>query len=183
MANSGLWVGVLTALTALGASYLTSRATLRAALAQARTTERAQALREQRERRRAAYRAMMDRVHAFSAITWEIEDVEAADGRADKDRLLARMCERVGPSIADMNQAMHEVRLDGPAEVSDAADRVRDLARRVQALLRELIGTDAPEARDAYDAAYRDFRAAYVEFIGLARGALEVEGEDEGGRS
>ncbi len=43
MANSGLWIGVLTALTALGASYITARATSRAALTQARTTTMAEA--------------------------------------------------------------------------------------------------------------------------------------------
>ncbi|QKG22367.1 hypothetical protein [Actinomadura verrucosospora] len=178
MANSGLWVGVLTALTALGASYVTSRATLRAALAQARTTTLAQALREQSDRRRSAYREMMTCVHAFNEITWQIDEVDAAPDRAGRDRLLTRMHERIGPAIGDMNRAMHEVRLDGPAEVSAAADRVRDLARRVQSLLKALIGDDGPERREAYDAAYRDFREAYVTFIGLAREALEVKDDN-----
>lgn len=175
MANSGLWVGVLTALTALGASYITSRATLRAALAQARTTTRAQAISAQHERRRSAYREMMSCVHAFSAVTWQMDDVDAAHDRESKDRLLAQMYERIGRAIGDMNRAMHEVRLDGPAEVSVAADHARDKARRVQSLLKALIGDDSPEGRDAYDAAYQDFREAYVTFIGLARGALEVK--------
>ncbi|WP_433714487.1 hypothetical protein ACQP2U_10450 [Nocardia sp. CA-084685] len=178
MANSGLWVGVLTALTALGASYLTSRATFRAALAQSRTTTRAEALREQHERRRSSYREMMNCVHAFNEVTWQIVDVDATHDRESKDRLLSQMYERIGPAIGDMNKAMHEVRLDGPAEVSAAADHARDMARHVQSLLEALIGDDSPEGRDAYDAAYRDFREAYVTFIGLARGALEVKDED-----
>ncbi|UFQ14132.1 MULTISPECIES: hypothetical protein [Streptomyces] len=179
MADSGLWIGVLTALTALGASCVTARATLRAAHAQARTAARAEALREQRDRRRSAYREMMGCAHAFSAATWEIDDVDAARDRAAKDRLLTQMYERLGPAIGDMNRAMHEVRLDGPEHVSDAADHVRNMARRVQPLLKALIGDDSPERRDAYDAAYRDFRAAYVAFIALARGTLEVADEDE----
>ncbi|MFH8346619.1 hypothetical protein [Streptomyces sp. NPDC018045] len=177
MADSGLWVGTLTALTALGAGYLTARATLRAALAQARTTTRAEALREQRDRRRAAYREMMSCAHAFSAVTWQIDDVDAARDRQSKDRLLTQMYERIGPAIGDMNRAMHEVRLDGPAEVAAAADRVRNTARRVQPLLKALIGDDGSERRDEYDAAYRNFREAYVTFIGLAREALEVKTE------
>jgi hypothetical protein len=179
MANSGLWVGILTALTALGAGFITARATLRAALAQVRTATRAEALREQRDRRRSAYREMMSCAHVFSEVTWQIDDVDAAHDREDRDRLLTRMYERTGPAIGDMNRAMHEVRLDGPAEVSAAADHVRDMARRVQSLLKALIGDDSPERRDAYDAAYRDFREAYVTFIGLAREVLEVD--DEGG--
>ncbi|MFF4186610.1 hypothetical protein ACFYZ9_25840 [Streptomyces sp. NPDC001691] len=175
MVNSGLWVGILTALTALGASSITARATLRAAQAQVATTAKAEALREQRERRRSAYRELMSCAHAFNTVTWQIDDVDAAHGRESKERLLTRMCERIGPAIGDMNRAMHEVRLDGPAEVSDAADHVRNTARRVQRSLRALVGDQSVERRDAYDAAYRDFRAAYVTFIGLARAALEVE--------
>lgn len=178
MANSGLWVGILTALTALGASYITARATLRAAQAQARTTTTAEALREQRERRRSAYREMMSCAHAFNAVTWQIDDVDAARDRESKNRLLTQMYEHIGPAIGDMNRAMHEVRLDGPAEVSDAADHVRKMARCVQPLLKALIGDDSPERRDEYDAAYRDFREAYVTFIGVARGALEVKDVD-----
>lgn len=176
MANSGLWVGILTALTALGASYITARATTRAARAQVEVTTMAEALREERERRRSAYREMMSCAHAFNVVTWQIDDVDAARDRESKDRLLTQMYERIGPAIGDMNRAMHEVRLDGPAVVSDAADHVRNMARRVQQFLKALIGDDASESRDAYDAAYRDFREAYVRFIGLARGALEVKG-------
>lgn len=174
MANSGLWIGILTGVTALAASSITARATLRAAQAQVETTTTAEALREQRERRRSAYRDMMSCAHAFNEVTWQIDDVDAAQDREGKERLLARMHERIGPAIGDMNRAMHEVRLDGPPEVSDAADQVRDMARRVQQQLKALLGDGSPERRDAYDAAYRDFRDAYVTFIGLAREALEV---------
>lgn len=175
MADSGLWIGVLTALTALGASYITARATLRAARAQVEATTRAEALREQRDRRRAAYRKMLARVHAFNVITWQIDDVDAASDRESRERLLALMHERIGPAIGDMNKAMYEVRLDGPVGVSDAADRVRDAARRVQHMLKPLIGDDGPERRSAYDDAYREFRGEYLMFIGLAREALEVK--------
>lgn len=175
MANSGLWVGILTALTALGASYITARATSRAALVQVRTTTTAEALREQRDRRRSTYREMMVCAHAFSEVTWQIDDVDAAPDRESKDRLLTQMYERIGPTIGNMNRATHEVRLDGPSEVSDAAEQVRQLARRVQPSLKALIGDDSPERRREYDAAYRDFREAFVAFIGLARQALEVK--------
>ena len=117
---------------------------------------------------------MMRCAHAFNEVTWQIDDVDAVHDRERKDRLLTHMRDSIGPAIGDMNRAMHEVRLDGPPEVSDAADRVRNMARRVQQLLKELIGEDRPEGRDAYDAAYRDFRDAYVTFVGLAREALEI---------
>ncbi|MER7111774.1 hypothetical protein [Streptomyces sp. NPDC000229] len=64
-------------------------------------------------------------MHAFSAVTWQIDDVDAARDRASKDRLLRQMHERISSAIGDMNSAMHEVRLDGPAEVSAAADHAR----------------------------------------------------------
>ncbi|MGW2251033.1 hypothetical protein ACWCXH_12625 [Kitasatospora sp. NPDC001660] len=179
MENSGLWVGILTALTALGASYITARATSRAALVQARTTATAEALREQRDRRRATYREMMSCAHAFSEVTWQIDDVDATPDREGKDRLLTRMYERIGPAIGNMNRATHEVRLDGPAEVSAAAEQVRQMARRLQPPLKALIGTDDPERRQEYDAAYLVFREAFVSFTGLAREALEVKGVEQ----
>ncbi|MBM9506670.1 hypothetical protein [Actinacidiphila acididurans] len=174
MADSGLWIGVLTALTALGASHITGRATFRAAKAQAETTTIAEALREQRERRRSAYREMMSCAHAFNAVTWQIDDVDATRDRDSRNRLLTQMYQRIGPAIADMNRAMHEVRLDGPAEVSGAADHVRNMARRVQQQLKALASDESSEQRDAYDAAYRRFREAYLTFISVAREALEV---------
>lgn len=175
MGHSELWVGVLTALTALGAGWITARATSRAALAGARTAARADALREQRERRRSAYREMMACTHAFFEVTWQIDAVDAARDRESKDRLLTQMCEHMAPALGNMNRANHEVRLDGPAEVSEASERVRLAARRVQPRLGELVGATAPEPRRAYDDAFVDFRDAYAAFIGLARQALEVE--------
>ncbi|MGI5324643.1 hypothetical protein [Actinomadura nitritigenes] len=180
MADSGLWVGVLTSVTALGAGYITAKATSRATLAQARMTTTAEALREQRDRRRSTYREMMQCAHAFSEVTWQIDAVDAARDREVKDRLLTEMYERIGPSIGEMNKANHEIRLDGPAEVSDAAERVRRMALRLQPRLKALIGADDPERRREYDASYVDFREAYVAFIGLAREALEVK-DDPGG--
>jgi hypothetical protein len=118
---------------------------------------------------------MMSCAHAFSEVTWQIDDVDATRDREGKDRLLKQMYERIGPTIATMNRATHEVRLDGPAEVSAAAEQVRQLARRVQPRLKALIGDGRPEHRRAYDAAYVEFREAFVAFIGLAREALEVK--------
>ncbi|MFF4951374.1 hypothetical protein [Streptomyces chattanoogensis] len=117
-------------------------------------------------------------MHAFNVVTWQILEAEAAHDRESRDRLLTRMYEDIGPAIGDMNRANHEVRLDGPAEVSAEAKRVRQLARRLQPLLKALVGDDSPERRHDYDDAYREFRDAYVTFIGLAREALEIKGEE-----
>jgi hypothetical protein len=174
MANSELWVGALTAVTALGASYLTARGMSRAALAQARTTTRSEALREERERRRSTYRQMMTCAHAFSIVCWELRDVEGTPDRERRDRLLTQIQERMGPTVSDLTQATREVLLDGPAEVSAAAEEVRTLARKVQQLFRTLVDDYSPERRREYDHAYQRFRDAYVRFIDMARRALEV---------
>ncbi|MET9934493.1 MULTISPECIES: hypothetical protein [unclassified Streptomyces] len=71
---------------------------------------------------------MTTRAHAFSAVTWQIADADAARDPGDRDRILRQTDERIGPAIGDMNRAMHEIRFDGPADVSAAADRVRDTA-------------------------------------------------------
>jgi hypothetical protein len=118
---------------------------------------------------------MMTCAHAFSEVTWQIDDVDATRDRESKDRVLTQMYERIGPAIGNMNRATHEVRLDGPAEVSAAAEQARQMARRVQPPLKALIGDDRPGRRHEYDAAYLDFREAFAAFIGLAREALEVK--------
>ncbi|WP_245205304.1 hypothetical protein [Kitasatospora sp. RG8] len=71
MANGGLWVGVLTALTALVTGHITARATSRAALVQTRTTATTEALREQPNRRRSTYgyREMTSCAHACPEVT------------------------------------------------------------------------------------------------------------------
>lgn len=174
MANSELWVGVLTAMTALGASYLTARGMSRAALAQARTTTRSEALREERERRRSTYRQMMTCAHAFSMVCWQLRDVDTTPDRERQGRLLIQIQDRMGSTVSDLTQATREVLLDGPAEVSAAAEQVRTLARQVQELFRALVDHNSPERRHEYDQAYNGFRDAYVRFIELARQALEV---------
>lgn len=87
------------------------------------------------------------------------------------------MCEHIGPTVAAMTRATHEVLLDGPAEVSAAAEQVRTKALGLQPLLKALIGDDSGERRQEYDRAGRSFREAHLRFIGLARQALEVKVE------
>jgi hypothetical protein len=66
----------------------------------------------------------------------------------------------------------------GPADVSAAAEQVRTTALGLQPLLKALIGDASIGRRHDYDSAYGNFRKAYVTFIGLARQALKVNGEN-----
>jgi hypothetical protein len=172
-----LWVGVLTGVTALAASYLTARGASKAALAQARTTALSDAVREQRQRRRSTYRDMLTCVHAFSEVCWRITDVDTTPDRGTQTNLLAQIHDRMGPTLADLTRATHEVLLDGPADVAIAAETLRTSALGVQQRLRELTHDHGPEQRRTYDAAYQDFRSSHVTFIELARRALEVASE------
>jgi hypothetical protein len=173
--DDGLLVGALTAVTALVASYLTARATSRAALTQARVAAAAEASREARERRRSTYREMLSRVHAFMEPLWRIRDADTAPDAAARRRALEEMAAELRPAMNQVTLATREVLLDGPAAVSDSADRVRQRCRGVQEGLRRLIEDGTPERRAEYDAAYRDLRDAHLDFIALARGALEAE--------
>jgi hypothetical protein len=174
MASSELWVGILTAATAIGASYLTARGMSKAALAQARTMTTFDALREQREHRRSAYRQMMACVHAFSEICWRLLDVDAAGDPDAKQRLLAQIHERIGPAVSDMTRAAREVLLDGPAEVAEAAEEVRMMALRLEAMLKALGIEQDLQRRHEYDRAYQTFLETYAGFVGTARNALDV---------
>jgi hypothetical protein len=119
MANNELWVGAITAATALGASYLAARGTLRAALAQARTTTTSEAVGQERERRRSTYREMMTCVHAFSEVCWQLLDVDAVQDRERRHQRLTQIHERMGWTVSDITRATREVLLDGPAEVCE----------------------------------------------------------------
>lgn len=120
---------------------------------------------------------MLSRVHDFSEVLWRIVDVDVTSDRANKDQLLTQMHEHLGSTLRDMTRATHEVLLDGPAEVSSAAERLRVTALRLQPLLKALIGDDGTERRRDYDRAYEEFRQDHVTFIGMARQALEVNSD------
>jgi hypothetical protein len=178
MADGGLLIGALTAMTALAASYLTARGTSRAALVQARAVATAEALREERERRRSTYREMLSRTHVFMEALWRVEEADAASDQQAKDRILEQTYEQAGAAMSQITLATREVLLDGPAHVSESAEQVRALAVGLQRRLRTLIGDSSRERRLDYDAAYQEFRSEYLSFIELARNALDVEGAD-----
>ncbi|MDP9793739.1 F0F1-type ATP synthase membrane subunit c/vacuolar-type H+-ATPase subunit K [Catenuloplanes nepalensis] len=177
MANE-LWVGVITGATALGASLIAALGASRAALAQARAGNVSQALAQQRERRRAAYREMMASVHAFMTACWEFPDVDELPGRRARQQRLTRIHERMGRPASEVTRATREVMLDGPADVSAAAEEVRLAVLHTQGRLRSLIDRDDPAARQAYEGAYQDLRHRHEVFINLARSALEVRTKD-----
>jgi hypothetical protein len=175
MADSGLLVGALTAVTALAASYLAARGTARAALLQVRAATTAEARREERDRRRATYRELLTRVHAFMEITWRLTEADDAPDAQARDDVLERLHAEAGAAMGRLTQATREVLLDGPAPVAEAAEEVRALGMEVQRKLRLLIGTDAVHRRREYDAAYARFRDAHLAFIDLSRRALETQ--------
>ncbi|MCW2137977.1 hypothetical protein [Actinoplanes cyaneus] len=175
MAGNELWVGALTAVTALGASFLSSRGASRAALAQARTTTISQALAQERDRRRAAYRDLMTCVHSFMAICWRLREVDEAPDHRTKLSLMTQIHERMGQSVSEITRATREVLLDGPADVAVAAEQVRLAALRTQRQFESLARGDDPELRRTYDQVYGNFRDQHVAFIELARNALETK--------
>ena len=175
MADSGLLVGVLTAVTALAASYLTARGTSRAALGQARAAATAQALREERERRRATYRELIGRVHEFLEALWRVVEVDDLPDREARDALLRQIHAQAGAAMSRVTLATRDVLLDGPAELSAAAERLRELALDFQHGVLTLVGDASGERRAAHNAAYRRVRAEYLTFITLALDALSVE--------
>ena len=179
MGDDSLWVAALTALTAITASLVTSRAYVKSAQAQA-TSARAQAeaeaqarrVAELKQRRRDSYRSLIGCVSGFSKTLWRMAEVDQSSEAAQRATLVSAM-QRDGRAALDaVEQATHEVVVDGPEEVSRAAELLCFGAVLTHHHLCSL--TDGLDAgRADYDRAYRDYRRSEREFLNLASKNLD----------
>ncbi|WP_371662850.1 hypothetical protein [Streptomyces sp. NBC_00280] len=108
----------------------------------------------------------------FSKILWRMAEVDQSPGVAQREALLGAM-QRDGRAALDaVEQATREVIVDGPREVSKAAELMCFGA--VLAHYRLCSLTDGLDAcRADYDRAYRDYRRYEREFIDLASKTLD----------
>ncbi|WEH33971.1 hypothetical protein PZB75_11675 [Streptomyces sp. AM 4-1-1] len=177
MADSTLWVGVLTAATALGASLgtslLTSRGNEKVARQQALVNARATHLTEARNRRREAYRELIARAHELSRILWRMEEVDRATDTNEARALLREVQTASRPALNDVEKCVRDVLLEGPPSVSESAGKLNTVAIETRYYLCELTDRDG-HYRDRYESSYKAYEDQYLLFIELARHALEV---------
>ncbi|WUH93619.1 hypothetical protein OG900_28260 [Streptomyces sp. NBC_00433] len=173
MGDNSWWVGVLTALTALGASWVTSRGNTNGARVQAEVAARVKEVADARDRRRDAYRDLSAQVNALSEVFWRMEVVDQASSASTRRTIIGEMQAASREAVSRVTKASRDVLLEGPADVAEKARELRRLAVDTHLLLIQLVdGSDEPRA--AYNRAYRLFRDHHIRFIEAARSALEV---------
>lgn len=173
MGDSSWWVGVLTATTALGASWVTSRGNANGARVQAEVVAHVKEVADARDRRREAYRDLSAQVNALSEVFWRMEVVDRTPSSSARAALIAEMQASSREALSHVTKASRDVLLEGPADVAERARELRRLGVNTHLLLIRLVdGSDEP--RDAYNRAYRLFRDHHIRFIEAARKALEV---------
>jgi hypothetical protein len=173
VADSGLWVAVLTGGTAVLASWVTSGGNARAARIQAEASARAQHHSRVREIRRTAYLEFIEQAHITGELHWRVGDIFAQS--AGPDDQLARI-QQVRSDLRDafdpLMRCARAVFLEGPAPVADAAEAVHQAASEANSVL-GMFSLGENGARELFDESCQVFRLHLKKFIETARSAVQ----------
>lgn len=173
MADSALWVAVLTGGTAVVASWVTSRGNAQAARVQAEAAAQAQQHSQARAARRTAYLEFVEQAHNTGELHWRLGDIYAQ--LTDPDDQLARLNQlrqQLRDAFDPLMRCVRTILLEGPAPVADSARAVRDAAAEANSALAMLsLGQDG--ATERFDQAHRAFRLELERFIEAARTAVQ----------
>ncbi|MFI5999182.1 hypothetical protein ACIA98_02000 [Streptomyces sp. NPDC051366] len=173
MGDSNWWVGVLTAVTALGASWVTSRGNAYSARIEAQVNAHAGHVAEVRNQRREAYRELSSSAHALAEVFWRLEEVDRSSDASVRSTIIAEMQVASRRVLSDLTKTSTDVLLQGPELVAKEAGALRHVAVVAFWKLAE-IGNASGDQRQSYGLAYRAFREQHLRFIEAAREGLEV---------
>ena len=172
MADSALWVAVLTGGTAVLASWVTSRGNARAARVQAQAAAQAQQHSQERVARRTAYLEFIEQAHITGELHWRLGDIYAQ--LTDPDDQLARLSqlrERLRNAFDPLMRCARTIVLEGPAPVAEAAQAVKDAAAEANGAL-WMLSRGQDGATERFDQAHQAFRLELERFIEAARMAV-----------
>ncbi|MFF3210839.1 hypothetical protein ACFYYB_09245 [Streptomyces sp. NPDC002886] len=172
MGDNTLWVGVLTAGTAVLASWVTSRGTARAARIQAETTAAVQRADQRRTARRTAYADVIEQAQKMGDLYWKVNDAHAEPDPEVRIDALKDLRLRLRDAYASLRHLVRIVELEGPQEVAEAAYRLRRSTSDSYEALEDMIGGDAG-AIERFNECYAPFWAALVALVAVARGVLQ----------
>ncbi|MEU5094731.1 hypothetical protein [Streptomyces sp. NPDC020996] len=174
MGDSAVWVAAFTGGTAVLASWVATMGSVRAARVQAEETARAQHRLRVRELRRAAYLELMERSHAMGELYRQV--VDAYFQLAGSERFLTR-CQEIRGAVREaydpLLRGVRVVRLEGPAQVAEAAQAVLAAATEVSRALWHVCRGE-PEARVRFDAARDACLVSLDRFAETARAVMDV---------
>lgn len=173
MGDSSWWIGGLTAITALGASWVTSRGNAYSARVQAEVSAHAGHITEVRNQRREAYKALSASAHALAEVFWRMEEVDRSSDVSVRATIIAEMHVASRGALSELTKTSTDVLLQGPASVAKEAGALRHCAVVAFWKLAE-IGDGSGDQRGPYSLAYRAFRDQHFRFIEAARDGLDV---------
>jgi hypothetical protein len=165
-----LTTGVLTAATALAASWLTSRATIKAARVNVEAVTESQRRDRTRELRRTAY---VDLLTYVTEIRWRVRDLVERAAAGDETELSEFRNTR-NSAGNELARRRYVVYLEGPESVQESAVRLQDAIDRLADDLDVALRLKDPAkiravVKESRDAVSRESH----EFIRFARSALD----------
>ncbi len=172
MADNTLWVGVLTAGTAVVASWVTSQGTARAARIQAETTAAVQRVDQRRTARRTAYADVIEQAQKMGDLYWKVNDAHADPDPQSRTATLKDL--RLRDAYATLRHLVRVVELEGPQEAAAAADRLRRSTSDNYQALEDMIRGEA-DAIQRFNACYAPFWERVVALVAIAREVLQED--------
>lgn len=172
MADNTLWVGVLTAGTAVVASWVTSRGTARAARIGAETTAAVQWADQRRTERRSAYADVIEQAQKMGDLYWKVNDAHADTDPESRTASLKDLRLRLRDAYATLRHRVRVVELEGPQEAAAAADRLRRSTSDNYQALEDMIEGDA-SAIQRFNECYAPFWERVVALVAVAREVLQ----------
>jgi hypothetical protein len=172
MADSAVWIAMLTGGTAVLASWVTSRGNARAARVQAEASAEAQQYSQLREIRRMAYLEFIEQAHITGELHWRLGDVYAQlTDPGDQLAGIQKLRNDLRDAFDPLTRCARVVLLEGPRSVAEAAEAVKRSASETNSALR-MISQGEQGSRERFDEANRVFRSLLEMFIEAARSAM-----------
>jgi hypothetical protein len=172
VADSALWVAVLTGGTAVLASWVTSGGNARAARVQAEASARAQQHSRVREIRRTAYLEFIEQAHITGELHWKVGDIFAqAAGPDDQLARIQQLRIDLRDAFDPLMRCARVVLLEGPAPVAEAAEAVQQAASEANSVL-WMLSRGESGARERFEESHQVFRTHLKRFIETARSAV-----------
>ncbi|MFK4069731.1 hypothetical protein [Streptomyces sp. NPDC029674] len=138
MGDSAIWIAVLTAGTAIGASWVTSRGNADAARVQAEASAAAQRAATHQDRMRAAHLAFIEQINAMGDLYRKVPTILGMKSLTEREAALAQHLEEMRTGYGEFHRQINVVTLDGRRSSQPAADAVHAASTHVYKTLQAI---------------------------------------------